>query len=212
MARPDLRRADEMRKCRMIPDWLPQADGSALIELGKTRVLCTATLFPSPIPALTAQYRFHPSVGGTPQDERLTRILYAVLRQQELGGYAVNVYCEVLAEDGGAFCAAVTGAFLALWKAYAKRVQRGECSRIPVDSQLAAIRTAYCGGEAVADPGAEEATDCVAEVVINGSGRFVEVSMQGTGFEKEQMTKLCALARRTAMKLVREQKKITGDI
>ncbi|MGN1030116.1 MAG: hypothetical protein ACI4PQ_00770, partial [Butyricicoccaceae bacterium] len=68
------------------------------------------------------------------------------------------------------------------------------------------------GGELVADPCAAELTGCTAEVILNGRGQFLEVSVHGGVFEKEQLTKLSALARRTGMKLVREQKKVTGDI
>lgn len=212
MARPDLRRADEIRKCRIAADWLPQADGSALIEMGKTRVLCTAMVQDAEQAELTAQYRLHPRIGGEPQDERLTRILSTVLRKERLGSRRICVDCEVLADDGGAFCAAVTGAFAALWKACAQLVQSGELERVPLSDSVAAIRTAVSGGEPVADPSLAEQTDCIAEVVINGRGQFVEVSVQGGAFEKEQLVKLTALARRTGMKLIREQKKITGDI
>lgn len=213
MARPDLRRADEMRKCRITPDWLPQADGCVLIEQGKTRVLCTASVRAAETAQLTAHCRLHPTVSGQGgQDERLTRILNTMLCPERLGDRAVMVDCEILTEDGGGFCAAVTGGFVALWKACAGLVQSGELERIPLSGQVAAVRTAFCRGEPVADPCAAEQTDCTAEVTINASGQFCEISVQGGAFEKEQLVRLSALARRTGMKLIREQKKITGDI
>jgi ribonuclease PH len=177
------------------------ADGSALIAIGETRVICTASLLPGVppwreasgrgwvtaeygmLPASTGQRRTRDATRGRPDGrtveiQRLIgRSLRAVLDFEALGPRTVYVDCDVLDADGGTRCAGITGAYVAVRVALTRLVERGELERIPLTSSVAAVSCGLVAGEPLLDLCYEE--DAAAEVdmnvVMTGDGGLVEV-------------------------------------
>src|SRR6266516_3851522 len=175
MSRADGRRTDELRPLELEPDYLEQANGSALISFGKTRVLCTASLEEG-VPRwlagsgrgwLTAEYSMLPASTGarTPREastgrqkgrtveiQRLIgRALRAVADLEALGERTLWLDCDVLQADGGTRCAAISGAYVAA----ARALDRAGLSRVLVDS-VAAVSLGIVGGERLLDLDYEE--------------------------------------------------------
>ncbi len=239
MARPDLRRNDEMRRVKIIAGYTMHAEGSVLIEVGNTRVLCNATVEDRVPPFLagrglgwvTAEYAMLPRATNTrsPRDisklklngrsaeiQRLIgRSLRAVVDRKALGERQVIVDCDVLQADGGTRCASITGGYVALWLACQSLVERGAVKRMPLTGQVAAVSAGIFGGEPVLDLCYEEdsAADVDCNIVMTGTGEFVE--LQGTGeerpFTREELTRLLSLGKKGVAKLCREQRKAVGD-
>ncbi|MDP9018786.1 MAG: ribonuclease PH [Candidatus Eremiobacteraeota bacterium] len=221
--RNDGRAADEMRPVRIEPNFLKFAEGSALISVGNTRVLCAASV-DDRVPAwmkgrgvgwVTAEYSMLPRatqertqreaskgrVGGrTHEIQRIIgRALRAVTDMQKLGERTVWLDCDVLDADGGTRTAAVTGAYVALALALLKKVDSKDPKKWPLRGQIAATSVGYLAGSALLDLPYEE--DSRAEVDMNvamtDSGKFVEV--QGTAesepFDRDQLDAMLDLAR-----------------
>src|SRR5881296_4550741 len=197
--RADGRRAGELRPVRLTPGFLPPAEGSVLIEMGATRVICTATVQESVPPFLrgqgrgwvTAEYAMLPRSaaeriererrgpgGRTHEIQRLVgRSLRAVTDMEALGERSVLIDCDVLQADGGTRTASITGGYVALVLALHRLVARGALQQSPLIKAVAAISAGYVGGRALLDldysedSGAE--LDC--NVVQTGDGGIVEV-------------------------------------
>jgi ribonuclease PH len=236
--RPDNRTPAEMRPVRIETDFLQTAEGSALIEVGNTRVLCAATVEQS-VPQflrgsgkgwVTAEYSMLPRAtitrtpreitkgrpsGRTQEIQRLIgRSMRSVVDLVALGEQTVILDCDVLQADGGTRTASITGAFVAMGLALNRLVECGALKRTPVKDCVAAISAGILGGETLVDLCYEE--DSRAEVdmnvVMTGSGRFVEVQATAelTPFDDAQMSQLLDLARASISRLIEKQKSILG--
>ena len=236
--RIDNRKSDEMRPVRIITDYLLTAEGSALIEIGNTRVLCTATVEDTIPPFLrntgkgwvTAEYSMLPRStatrtpreigkgrpsGRTMEIQRLIgRSLRSVIDMAALGERSVIIDCDVLQADGGTRCASRTGAFVALHMALQKLVKYGRLKKLTVRDFLAATSVGIVKEKAMLDLCYEE--DSTAEVdmnvVMTGSGRFVELqaTAEQTAFDDAQMADLVALGRAGVRDLIEMQKSALG--
>jgi ribonuclease PH len=232
--RIDQRRPDEVRPVRISPGFLVTAEGSALIEVGQTRVLCAATIDES-VPAflrgtgkgwVTAEYSMLPRAtvtrtsrevnrgkpsGRTHEIQRLIgRSLRAVVDTAALGERTVIVDCDVLQADGGTRTASITGAFVALGLALEQMVEYGTLPRLPILDYVAAISVGIVGGAAAADLCYDEDSraDVDMNVVMTGSGGLVEVqaTAERVPFDESQLGGLLALARTAIAQLVEVQK------
>lgn len=210
------RRADELRSIEIVTDFLEQAHGSALISIGRTRVLCTATVEDG-VPRwlegtgrgwLTAEYGMLPASTGermqrearagrqqgrTVEIQRLVgRSLRAAYATDALGERTVWLDCDVLQADGGTRTAAITGAWVAL--ARAAQVQRLS----QPDTQIAAVSVGIVDGEARLDLDYEEDSSAEVDmnVVMTGDGRLVEVqaTAEARPFSRSQLDELVDLA------------------
>ena len=240
MARPDLRRSDEMRKVKIIPDYTMHAEGSVLISVGNTKVLCNATVEENVPPHVkgtgrgwvTAEYSMLPRAtntrsrrdisklklsGRSAEIQRLIgRSLRAVTDMDALGERQIIIDCDVIQADGGTRCASITGGFVALALACRKLVDEGVIERMPLNGQVAAVSVGIWENEPILDLAyAEDSTAIVdANFVMTEKGEFVEIQGTGEGrpFTKEELTRLMSLAKKGTAKLCREQKKIIGEI
>jgi len=221
--RPDGRAPDQLRRVSIETGVARHAEGSALIALGDTKVMCTASVEDRVPPFLkntgsgwiTAEYGMLPRAthtrssreaaqgkqgGRTHEIQRLIgRSLRSVAALRGLGERTLTLDCDVLQADGGTRCAAITGACVALSCALARLVREGTVPRWPLRETVAAVSVGICAGQPVLDlayaEDAEADVDC--NVVGTASGNFVEI--QGTAerrpFSEEQLGKLLALAR-----------------
>src|SRR5271170_2398848 len=233
--RTDHRRPDQMRPVRITTNYLMTAEGSALIEVGNTRVLCAASVEESVPPFLrgsgrgwvTAEYSMLPRAtatrtprevakgrqsGRTLEIQRLIgRSLRSVVDTAALGDRSVIVDCDVLQADGGTRTASITGAYVALVLALQKLVQYGTLKALPITQPVAATSVGISkGGVPLLDLCYEE--DSSAEVdmnlVMTGSGRFVELqaTAEKTPFDDAQLEQMLGLARRGIAELFEIQK------
>jgi len=232
--RPDNRTSNQLRPVRVTLDYQQTADGSALIEIGHTRVLCAATIEQATPQFLrgtgqgwvTAEYsmlpratvtrtsrevnRGHPS-GRTQEIQRLIgRSLRAVVDLQALGEQTLILDCDVLQADGGTRTAAITGAFVAMGLALKRMVDCGALKKMPVRDYVAAVSAGIVDEEMRLDLCYEE--DSRAEVdmnvVMTGAGRFVEVqaTAEKTPFDDAKLASLLELTRRGIKSLIEVQK------
>jgi ribonuclease PH len=221
-ARTDGRRADELREVRITPNFMPYAEGSALIEMGNTRVICAATLDERVPPFrrntgqgwLTAEYAMLPRAtqqrtqretgrggpsGRTHEIQRLIgRSLRAVTNLSRLGERTVTVDCDVLQADGGTRTASITGAYVALVLACRKLVRENRLQSLPVAGEVAAVSVGIVGGAPLLDLKYDEDSRASVDmnVVCTGDGRFIELqgTAEGEPFSREEMDSLLALA------------------
>ncbi len=220
--RSDARRADELRQVRITPNFMPYAEGSALIEMGQTRIICTATLDERVPPFrrnsgqgwLTAEYSMLPRStqqrtqretgrggpsGRTHEIQRLIgRSLRAVCDLSALGERTLTFDCDVLQADGGTRTASITGAYVAFVLACRKLQKAGQIARSPIAGEVAAVSVGIVAGTPLLDLKYDE--DSRAEVDMNvvgtGDGRFIELqgTAEGEPFSREQMDELLLLA------------------
>lgn len=240
MARPDFRRNDEMRKVKITPHYTMYAEGSVLIEMGNTKVICTASVEEQVPPFLegqglgwvTAEYAMLPRATGTRKkrdiknlrlDGRSSEIqrligrsLRAVVDRKALGERQITVDCDVIQADGGTRCASITGGFVALWLACKKLLDEGKIEKMPLTSPVSAVSVGIFKDEAVLDLNYAEDSHAIVDcnVVMTGAGDFVEIQGTGEGrpFTKDELNKLLSLGKKGTAKLCREQKKITGEL
>src|ERR1044071_3372072 len=238
-ARTDGRAPDELRPVCITPGFLPYAEGSVLIEMGNTRVVCAASLEERVPPFLrnsgqgwlTAEYAMLPRAtqtrtsreigrggpsGRTHEIQRLIgRSLRAIADMKVLGERTITIDCDVLQADGGTRTAAITGAYVALALASQQLVKAGKIQRSVVHDQVAAISVGIVGNTPLLDLKYDE--DSRAEVDMNvvctGDGRFIE--LQGTAerepFSRAQMDELVELASRGIETLVGIQKNVLAQ-
>jgi ribonuclease PH len=238
--RSDGRKNNELRPLRVTPSYIKTADGSVLIEMGDTRVICTAKLEERVPPFLrnsgkgwiTAEYGMLPGssrerigressrgkVGGrTHEIQRLIgRSLRAVADLNSLGERTIWIDCDVIQADGGTRTASITGAYVALVEAARGWLQRGLISVDPIKDSVAAISIGIVDGKMLLDLCYEE--DSKADVdmnfVMTGSGKFIEV--QGTAesapFTKRQMERMAEVAQDGIRQLLKAQKKTIAGL
>jgi ribonuclease PH len=238
--RSDNRQADELRTVTMTPHSMIHAEGSVLVETGRTRVICTASV-EDRIPAflrgtgkgwVTAEYGMLPratttrttreasagKVGGRTQEiQRLIgRSLRSVVKLEELGERTVWLDCDVLQADGGTRTAAISGAFVALVLALDGLKQANTIKTIPVSDYVAATSVGIIGGVPMLDLAYEEDSraDVDMNVVQTGSGRFIEVqgTAETTPFDRQGLDALLALAEKGIREMVTIQRAIVGSI
>jgi len=220
--RPDNRKPDELRPVSMRRNYLKNAGGSVLIEVGDTVLICTASVEEKVPPFLkgrgrgwvTAEYSMIPcsTVVRTPRDitrgrlngrsseiQRLIgRSLRAVVNMEKLGERTVWIDCDVIQADGGTRTAAITGAYVALVDALQGLKEQGLLGELPLRDSLAAISVGKVNGELLLDLCFEE--DSRAEVdmnvVMTGKGEFIEIqgTAEGQPFTGEELKELLALA------------------
>jgi ribonuclease PH len=233
-ARPSGRRADQLRPLRIVRRYTKHAEGSVLIAMGDTHVLCTASVEEG-VPAflkgkgrgwLTAEYGMLPRAtntrtrreaadgkqsGRTQEIQRLIgRSLRAIADLGALGERTVKIDCDVLQADGGTRCASITGACVALADAIAWCRARELVTGNVLSDFVAAVSVGVVGGTPVLDLDYAEDSGCDTDmnVVMTGSGGFVEVqgTAEGAPFSREQMDTLVALAERGIRELIAQQR------
>jgi ribonuclease PH len=236
--RTDNRQSDQMRRVEIIPNYLMTAEGSALIKMGNTHVLCAASVEDS-IPQflrnsgkgwVTAEYAMLPRAtakrtprevtkgrpsGRTHEIQRLIgRALRSVIDTSILGERTVAIDCDVIQADGGTRTASITGAFVALSLAVRQLMKFGSLKKSPIRDSVAAVSVGLVRGVPMLDLNYEEDSqaDVDMNVVMTGTGKFVEV--QGTAehdpFDDAQMAQLIALARSGIAELAELQKQVTA--
>lgn len=238
--RVDGRRKDEVRPVKITRNFIKHAEGSVLMEMGGTKVICTASIEEKVPPFLrdkkvgwvTAEYAMLPRAthertpreavkgkqgGRTLEIQRLVgRALRSVTDMAEMGERTIWIDCDVIQADGGTRTAAITGSFIALADALKVLKKRELIKKRPLTDYLAAISVGRVGGEVLVDLAYEE--DSKAEVdmnlVMTGRGRFVEV--QGTAerqaFEKKDLDEFLGLGWKAIKGLVELQKELIGDL
>jgi ribonuclease PH len=238
--RIDGRKPGEMRPVKITRNYIKHAEGSVLIEVGDTKVICTATLEES-VPHflkgkgkgwLTSEYGMLPrssaqrirressagKVGGrTHEIQRLIgRSLRAVIETAYLGERTFWIDCDVIQADGGTRTASITGAFIAVCDAIRDARARGLIVVNPIKDYLAAISVGIVGGAAMLDLCYHEDSSAAVDmnIVRTGRGGFVEVqgTAEGEPFTQPQMDELMALAGKGIDGLVKIQSELLGDV
>jgi ribonuclease PH len=236
MVRSDGRGLDKIRKLTISRNYIKYAEGSCLIELGNTRVICTASVEESVPPFLkgtgtgwvTAEYGMLPrscqtriqrgkNSGRVYEIQRLVgRSLRAIIDMKPIGERTIWIDCDVIQADGGTRTASITGSFIALADALNKLKKDKLMDKIPIKDFVAATSVGIVNGDLLLDLAYEE--DSKAEVdmniVMTGAGEFIEI--QGTAerktFNKEQADKLLTLAKKGIEELIDIQRNLLKDI
>ena len=200
--RPDGRQNNELRYVKFFPDFIDYPEGSVLIQMGKTRVLCNVSIQNS-VPTwmkgsgkgwMTAEYSMLPRAthtrtereykGPSARSQEIKRLIGRSLRTvvdlQLLGERTLMLDCDVLQADGGTRCAAITGGYVALALALRRLVQAGECAPGVLMAAVAAVSVGFVGGKALLDLCYQEDShaDFDMNVVTTAASQFVEI--QGT--------------------------------
>ncbi|HEY0348784.1 MAG TPA: ribonuclease PH [Pyrinomonadaceae bacterium] len=233
--RTDNRALDELRPVKITPNFLANAEGSALIEMGNTRVICAASVEDKLPPHLryqrtegwvTAEYGMLPRSthtrsqretgrggpsGRTHEIQRLIgRSLRAIANRKVIGERTITLDCDVLQADGGTRTAAITGAYVALAIACKRLMKDRRITKSPIVAEVAAVSVGIVDGVPLLDLKYDE--DSRAEVDMNvvctGDGRFIEVqgTAEGSPFTREQMDNLLELAKKGIAELVTLQR------
>jgi ribonuclease PH len=238
--RSDKRAPDQIRPINIVPDFISTAEGAALIEVGNTRVICTASIeetVPSFLKGagkgwITAEYSMLPrstltrtpreasrgrQSGRTHEIQRLIgRALRAVVDLKQLGERTITLDCDVIQADGGTRTASITGAFVALGLAMSKLVEAGSLSAAPIRDYVAAISVGIVEGEILLDLAYEE--DSQAEVdmnfVMTGGRKIVEVqaTAEQHPFDDAQLKKMMEFAGRGIDTLIARQRSVLQNL
>jgi ribonuclease PH len=232
--RSSARAANELRPVRITRGYTIHAEGSVLIEFGNTKVLCTASV-EEKVPGhkkgsgegwVTAEYGMLPRAthtrsdreaargkqsGRTQEIQRLIgRSMRAVFDLTQLGERTIHLDCDVIQADGGTRTAAITGAFVAAQDAISKLIAQGKLSASPIRDHIAAISVGIVQGTPLLDLEYTEDSACDTDmnVVMTGSGHFVEVqgTAEGAAFSRQEMDALLALAEKGICDLIALQK------
>jgi ribonuclease PH len=239
MSRLDGRQADEMRTVKITRNYLKYPEGSVLIEVGNTKVICAATIEEKVPPFMkgsgegwiTAEYSLLPRstqvrnvresargkiTGRTHEIQRLIgRALRSVVDLKALGEKTIWIDCDVIQADGGTRTAAITGSFVAMVDAVNSIYNNTE-KPFPVKEFLAAVSIGVVKNSVIADLCYEEDSSAMVDmnVVMTGSGQFVEV--QGTGekrpFTRQELNDMLAVAEKAVNELIDYQKGILGPL
>ena len=237
--RSDHRPASELRPTTLTPNYPPNAEGSVLIEVGRTKVICTASVEDRVPPFLrntgkgwvTAEYGMLPratntrtqresstgKVGGRTQEiQRLIgRSLRSITKLEALGERTIWVDCDVIQADGGTRTASITGGFVALVLALQRMRELALIKDIPIVDYVAATSVGIVSGAALLDLAYDE--DSKAEVDMNfvktGDGRFIELqgTAEGLPFDRRALDALMALADDGIKELVEKQRGVVGE-
>ncbi|MGE4283549.1 MAG: ribonuclease PH [Clostridia bacterium] len=240
MTRIDGRQNNELRQVKITRNYIKHAEGSVLIEMGDTKVICTATVEERVPPFkkglgegwVTAEYAMLPRAtqqrnmrdinrlklnGRTSEIQRLIgRALRSVVNLAALGERTITIDCDVIQADGGTRTASITGAFVALIEALGKLVETGAIPKIPVSSFLAAVSVGIVDDNEILDLCYAEDSRAKVDmnIIMNDKGEFIEV--QGTGeespFSKAEFNALLALGEKGVQELVVMQKQVLQGI
>ncbi len=240
MGRNEGRANDELRKVKVVKNFIKYPAGSVLIQVGNTKVSCAATVENKVPPFLrdkktgwvTAEYSMMPCSthtrstreasrgklsGRTQEIQRLIgRSLRTIVDMDQLGERTIWIDCDVIQADGGTRCASITGAFIALAMACKKLKKDKVIETIPIKDYVAAVSVGIAGGKNILDLDYDEDSnaDVDLNIVKTGSGGFVEV--QGTAekepFNDDQMAALLGLADKGVKELIDIQKAVLGDL
>ena len=213
------RRPDELRRVRITRGFTDMTPGSVLIEMGRTRVLCTVS-FDEDVPPwmrdsgegwVTAEYSMLPGSspervrrssiqgGRTKEIQRLIgRSLRAVVDMKAMGALTARIDCDVLQADGGTRTASITGAWVALSDAFDARIAEGRLAASPITDHVAAVSVGIVGDEPLLDLdyGEDVSAEVDCNVVLTGGGRLIELqaTAEGEPFDREQLDRLLDLA------------------
>ncbi|MEH6461246.1 ribonuclease PH [Chitinimonas sp. JJ19] len=232
--RPSGRQPNQLRDVRITRHYTRHAEGSVLIEMGGTKVICTASVEESVPPFLkgkgegwvTAEYGMLPrsthsrmkreaasgkQSGRTQEIQRLIgRSLRAVVDMKVLGERQISIDCDVIQADGGTRCASITGAFVALQDAITSLMAAGKLGSNPIRQHVAAVSVGIYQGVPVLDLDYLEDSDCDTDmnVVMTAAGGFVELqgTAEGTPFSRDEMNALVNLADAGIAQLITAQK------
>jgi ribonuclease PH len=233
LSRLDGRANDELRAVQIVPGFMEFAEGSTLIKVGRTSVVCTATV-DERVPTflrgqergwVTAEYAMLPratsvrtprrglagQIDGRSQEiQRLIgRSLRAVTDLSRLGERTIILDCDVLQADGGTRSAAITGAYVALWQALDGLIRNRVLSSLPLEGAVAAVSVGVVDGEALLDLSYEEDSRAQVDfnVVMTGEGEIVEVqgAAEGAPFSRKTMEDLVTLAETGIARLLSAQ-------
>jgi ribonuclease PH len=238
--RSDNRAPDQMRPVNIVADYISTAEGSALIELGNTRVICTASVEEA-VPGwlrnsgkgwITGEYGMLPRstltrtpreaargrIGGrTHEIQRLIgRSLRAITDLTRLGERTIWIDCDVIQADGGTRTASITGSFVALGIAMQKLVEAGTLTAAPIRDFVAATSVGIVDGEILLDLNYEE--DSRAEVDLNfvmtGAKKIVEIqaTAEQRAFDEDQLHRMTELAKRGVESLIARQRAVLGTL
>lgn len=240
MVRMEGRPWNEIRDIRMTRDFLRYPEGSVLIEMGQTKVICTATM-EDKAPAflrntgrgwLTSEYAMLPGstqsrtdresargrIGGrTHEIQRLIgRSLRAVTDLNSFGERTIYIDCDVIQADGGTRTASITGGFVALVDLFRKLQKRGLVDRIPVRDYVSAVSVGIVNDQLLLDLNYEEDSGAEVDmnVIMTGGGLFIEIqgTAEKTPFSRERLSAMSALAEEGIKKLIKKQFELLGEL
>lgn len=239
MSRIDGRLKDELRSIKITKDFIKYPEGSVLIEMGETKVICNATVEEKVPPFkkesgegwVTAEYSMLPRATSDRNTRDINRLkknnrsveiqrligraLRSVVDLKALGERSITLDCDVIQADGGTRTASITGAFVALILACQKLIKDGLMDKLPITSYVAAISVGVVGDDELLDLCYAEDSHARVDmnVVMTEEGEFIEV--QGTGeqapFSREQLNKLLELGEKGVKELVSIQKMVIGE-
>lgn len=240
MKRIDGRKNNQLRPVKIVRNYIKHAEGSVLIEMGDTKVICTASV-EEKVPLfikgtgkgwITSEYGMIPrstetrkpreSVRGkvdgrTMEIQRLIgRALRSVVDLEKLGEITIYIDCDVIQADGGTRTASITGSFVALIDALEKLVIMERLERIPLNTYIAAVSVGIKDGHAILDLNYAEDSTCQVDMnlVMTDKGDFIEI--QGTGeedpFSKEQLQEMIELGESGIRELFKIQRQALGEI
>lgn len=236
VVRSGKRSTDQMRPVEIHPHFISSAEGSALIRIGETQVICTASVDEG-VPAflkgqgkgwVTSEYGMIPRAtdtrtrressqgrqgGRTHEIQRLIgRSLRGVTDLEKLGERTVWIDCDVIRADGGTRTASITGAFVALGLAYKAMKEKGAIRQIPLTDAVAAVSVGLVGPEVMLDLdyGEDSNAEVDMNVVMTGSGKLVEVqaTAEGRPFSREELDRLVEMAQKGIQELLQAQNSI----
>ncbi|MDP1511423.1 ribonuclease PH [Paenibacillus sp. CMAA1739] len=240
MSRSNGRNGDELRPMKLTAGVNKYAEGSVFIEVGETKVICTATVEERVPPFMkgqgkgwvTAEYSMLPRAthsrnqreaargkltGRTMEIQRLIgRALRSVVNLQALGERTITLDCDVIQADGGTRTTSITGSFVALAIAVNKIATQHKLPVFPITDFLASVSVGVVGEKALLDLNYEEDSKAKVDMnlVMTGSGKYVE--LQGTGeespFDRQELDQLLSLGEQGILQMIERQKEVLGPI
>ncbi|TKH46667.1 ribonuclease PH [Paenibacillus sp. FSL R10-2782] len=240
MSRSNGRNGDELRPMKLTAGVNKYAEGSVFIEVGETKVICTATVEERVPPFMkgqgkgwvTAEYSMLPRAthtrnqreaargkltGRTMEIQRLIgRALRSVVNLQALGERTITLDCDVIQADGGTRTTSITGSFVALAIAVNKIALQHKLPVFPITDFLASVSVGVVGGKALLDLNYEEDSKAKVDMnlVMTGGGKYVE--LQGTGeespFDRQELDQLLSLGEQGILQMIERQKEVLGPI
>ena len=229
------RQTHEMRPVRITTHYTKHPEGSVLIEVGETKVICTASVTEGvprfmkdkPEGWVTAEYGLLPRAthtrcdreaakgkqsGRTQEIQRLIgRSMRAIVDRTKIPGFTIQLDCDVIQADGGTRCASITGAWVALALAVQTMIEKGQIAESPLKGHVAAISAGIYDGTPVVDLDYQEDSHCGTDMnfVMTSDGRFVEIqgTAEGEPFSQEEMNTMTQLAKDAIAQLIEAQRK-----
>lgn len=228
------RQLSEMRPVRITTHYTKHAEGSVLIEVGETKVICTATVTEG-VPRfmkdkaegwVTAEYGLLPRAthtrcdreaakgkqsGRTQEIQRLIgRSLRAIVDRTKMPDFTIQLDCDVIQADGGTRCASITGAWVALALAVQTMLEKGQITESPIKGHVAAISAGIYDGTPVVDLDYQEDSHCGTDMnfVMTSDARFVEIqgTAEGEPFSQDEMNTMTQLAKEAIAQLIEAQR------